>query len=103
MRRDDRSYLLDMLIAARDAVAFAKGLSYDEFATDRRSQLAILKLVEIVGTAADPLRHPRLAAPGATDRGRPEPWIGVAPHLQPASAPNRLHRHLVKRVEFGAA
>ena len=39
MRRDDRSYLLDMLVAAHDAVAFAKGLSYDEFATDRRRRL----------------------------------------------------------------
>ena len=64
MRRDDRSYLLDMLVAARDAVTFAKGLSYDEFATDRRSQLAILKSVEIVGEAASRLsaetkeRHP---------------------------------------------
>ena len=64
MRRDDRSYLLDMLVAARDAMAFAKGLSYDEFATDRRSQLAILKSVEIVGEAASRLsaetkeRHP---------------------------------------------
>ena len=64
MRRDDRSYLLDMLVAARDAVAFTKGLSYDEFAKDRRSQLAILKSVEIVGEAASCLsaetkeRHP---------------------------------------------
>ena len=55
MRRDDRSYLLDMLVAARDAVAFMKGLSYDEFAQDRRSQLAILKSVEIVGEAASRL------------------------------------------------
>ena len=31
MRRDDGSYLLDMPVAARDAVAFAKGLSYFEF------------------------------------------------------------------------
>ncbi len=52
MRRDDASFLLDMLVAARDAVAFAEGLSYSQFATDRRSQLAILKSVEIVGEAA---------------------------------------------------
>ena len=64
MRRDDRSYLLDMLVAARDAVSFTKGLSYDEFARDRRSQFAILKAVEIVGEAASRLsadtkeRHP---------------------------------------------
>lgn len=55
MRRDDASFLLDMLVAARDAVAFAEGLSYTQFARDRRSQLAILKSVEIVGEAASRL------------------------------------------------
>ena len=52
MRRDDTSYLLDMLVAARDAVVFADGLSFSEFARDQRTQLAILKCVEIVGEAA---------------------------------------------------
>ena len=41
-----------MLVADRDAVAFAERLSYAEFTRDRRSQLAILKAVEIVGEAA---------------------------------------------------
>lgn len=49
MRRDDASFLLDMPVAARDAVAFAAGLSFSEFARDQRTQLAILKSVEIVG------------------------------------------------------
>lgn len=52
MRRDDASYLLDMLVAARDAVAFSEGLSFSRFAGERRSQLAILEAVEIVGDAA---------------------------------------------------
>lgn len=52
MRRDDASYLLDMLVAARDAVAFSEELSFSGFAGDRRTQLAILKAVEIVGEAA---------------------------------------------------
>ena len=52
MQRDDASYLLDMLYAARDAVEFAGELSYAEFTRDRRHQLAILKSVEIVGEAA---------------------------------------------------
>ena len=51
MRRDS-AYLLDMLVATRDAVDFADGLSYDEYVGDRRHQLAILKAVEIVGEAA---------------------------------------------------
>ncbi len=52
MPRDDTAYLLDMLVAARDAVAFAEGMSYAEFEGDRRTQLSILKSVEIVGEAA---------------------------------------------------
>ena len=71
MRRDDTSYLLDMLVAARDAVAFAHGLSYADFAADRRSQLAILKSVETVGEAAS-----RLSA--ATRKRNPDiPWREV--------------------------
>ena len=52
MRRDDAAYLLDMLVATRDAVNLADGLAYDSYLGDRRHQLAILKAVEIVGEAA---------------------------------------------------
>ena len=52
MQRDDSAYLLDMLLASRDALSFTEGLSYDEFALDRRTQLSVLKAVEIVGEAA---------------------------------------------------
>ena len=55
MQRDETAYLFDMLVAARDAVAFADGLSYDEYLGDRRHQFAILKAVEIVGEAASRL------------------------------------------------
>ena len=37
MPRDDDSFLLDMLLAARDAVSFASGLTYERFA---QSQIA---------------------------------------------------------------
>ena len=49
MPRDDSAYLLDMLLAARDALSFTEGMSYDDFVFDRRTQLSVLKLVEIVG------------------------------------------------------
>ncbi len=52
MPREEEALLLDMLESARDAVAFAEGLEYRDFVEDRRSQLAILKAVEIVGEAA---------------------------------------------------
>ena len=52
MPRDDSAYLLDMLLAARDALSFTEGHSYNEFARDRRTQLSVVKSVEIVGEAA---------------------------------------------------
>ena len=54
MPRDDSTYLLDMLLAAHDALSFAEGVSFDDFVRDRRTQLSILKSVEIVGEAAAP-------------------------------------------------
>ena len=51
MRRDD-AYLLDMLLAAREAREFAASLTFPEFERNRMAQLAILKAVEVVGEAA---------------------------------------------------
>ncbi len=52
MPRDDSTYLLDMLLAARDALSFTEDLSFEDFVRDRRTQLSVLKSVEIVGEAA---------------------------------------------------
>ena len=51
MRRDD-AWLLDMLLAVRDAMAFAAPLTFSEFEDDHLHQLAIPKAVEIIGEAA---------------------------------------------------
>ena len=51
MWRDD-AWLLDMLLAARDAVTFAAPLTFPEFEDDPLQHLAILKSVEIIGEAA---------------------------------------------------
>ena len=48
MPRDD-ILLLDMLLAARDAVEFAAGLTSEAFERNRMAQRATLKSVEIVG------------------------------------------------------
>ena len=48
----DYAYLLDMLIAARDAVEFSGEITYSQFENSRLHQNAILKAVEIVGEAA---------------------------------------------------
>ena len=54
MRRDD-AYLLDMLLAARDAVEFARGLTYAKFECSRLHQNAIVKSVEVIGEAVSRL------------------------------------------------
>ena len=70
MRRDG-ILLLDMLLASREAVHFAYGLTFEAFSQDRRSQLAILKAVETVGEAAS-----RVSAD--TRNAHPEiPWAEI--------------------------
>lgn len=51
MWRDD-AYLLDMLIAAREAREFSTGLSWDEFRNSTLHQHAIAKALENIGEAA---------------------------------------------------
>ncbi len=52
MPRDDDAYLLDMLLAARDGVRFASGLTFEQFEGSRLQQYAVLKAIEIIGEAA---------------------------------------------------
>ena len=65
MRRDD-AWLLDMLLAARDAVKFAAPSTFHEFEDDDLNQLTILKSIEIIGEAASRIseetraRHPNI-------------------------------------------
>jgi uncharacterized protein with HEPN domain len=54
MRRDD-AFLLDMLIAARDATAFVNGLTEEQFQASRMHQLAVMKVLETIGEAASRL------------------------------------------------
>ena len=41
----DCAYFLDMLIAPRDALSFTRGMSFDDFLRDRRTQLSVLESV----------------------------------------------------------
>ena len=70
MRHDD-AYLLDMLLAVREARKFADALTFTAFEQNRMAQLAILKAVEIVGEAAS-----RVSAMGK--KAYPEiPWTEI--------------------------
>lgn len=70
MRHDD-AYLLDMLLAAREAGAFAVELNFLEFQRNRMAQLAILKSIEVVGEAASRISN-------EYRESHPEiPWSGI--------------------------
>ena len=51
-RRDDRVSLVDMLIYAREAVGLLGEATLSDIVEDRVKQLALRKLVEVVGEAA---------------------------------------------------
>ena len=51
MRRDE-AYLLDILIAARKALRFLEGMSWEEFQQSELHQNAVMQPLEIIGEAA---------------------------------------------------
>ena len=51
MRRDD-AWLLDMVIAARKAIAFTSGMSPEGFLEDEAKLHAVIRMVQIIGEAA---------------------------------------------------
>lgn len=66
-RRDDTVFLVDMLNHAREAVELLGNTRLDDLMSDRVTELALRKLVEIVGEAASRTsattqeRHPEIA------------------------------------------
>ena len=52
-RRDDRVSLVDMLIHAEEAVVLLGEVTLNDLIEDRVKQLALRKLVEVVGEAAN--------------------------------------------------
>lgn len=61
MWRDD-AYLLDMLIAARRALEFSRGLTWEQFEQSDLHQHAIAKALENIGEAARKVSEERKAA-----------------------------------------
>lgn len=66
MRRDD-SYLLDILLAARQALKFMDGVNREEFDEDDLLQNAVMRPLQIIGEASSRLSgsfrksHPEIA------------------------------------------
>ena len=69
--RHDNAYVLDMLLAAREATGFAANLSFDEFERHRMAQLAILKSIEVIGEAASRV------SPGCMESHPEIPWSRI--------------------------
>ncbi len=65
----DRSLLLDMLLAAKDATAFVTGLGEVEFRQSRLHQNAVIRSLEVIGEAAGKISdafqtaHPEIRSP----------------------------------------
>ena len=51
MKRDEAAYLLDMLLAAKDALELSPGLTFQQFTENCLHQNAIFKSIEIIGEA----------------------------------------------------
>ncbi len=61
MRRDS-SYLLDILIAAREACQFVSGITWQQFEQSRLHQNAVIKALETIGEAASRVSSETMAA-----------------------------------------
>ena len=48
----DEAYLLDILLAARDAVSFVEGLDWERFKASKLHQDAVVRTLEVIGEAA---------------------------------------------------
>ncbi|KAF0182567.1 MAG: hypothetical protein FD164_1130 [Nitrospirae bacterium] len=52
MNRDVSLYIRDMLRNMRDAGEFIEGMSYDQFANDKKTRNDVLRSLEVIGEAA---------------------------------------------------
>ncbi|MEK7400069.1 MAG: DUF86 domain-containing protein [Candidatus Poribacteria bacterium] len=52
MTKDYRDYLDDIINAIKDVEDFTKGMTYEDFRSDRKTLLAVFKCIEDIGEAA---------------------------------------------------
>ena len=52
MRRDPRDYVNDILDSIEKIEGFVKGIDYEEFLRDEKTQYAVVRALEIIGEAA---------------------------------------------------
>jgi len=59
---DDASLVLDIVLGCDDAARLSEGADFDAFAADLKLQLALVKLIEIIGEPASKLTAPMRAS-----------------------------------------
>lgn len=92
MWRDD-TYLLDMLISAKEAREFSKGLTWEEFQHSSLHQHAIAKAIENIGEAAHKISE-------KTKNDHPEiPWHQIV-SLRHRIVHDYFHLDLVRMWEI---
>lgn len=65
MKRDYRDYLEDILTAIDESEEFTRGLSFEQFAKDRKAVNAVVRTLEVMGEAAGRIPDDlRAQAPG---------------------------------------
>jgi len=70
--RTDQDYLADMLEAARRALVYCAGMTYEQFLADPKTQDAVVRNIEILGEAAKRLSPQCRGATAAV------PWKNIA-------------------------
>jgi uncharacterized protein with HEPN domain len=58
----DRTRVVDMLDSARAAVEMCRGMTYDQFESDRKTRRAVEREIEIIGEAANKVSEATRAA-----------------------------------------
>jgi len=71
MKKDDSIYLEHILISIKDIERFIKDLKYEDFVKDYKLQLALFRLIEIIGEASI-----KISAP-LKDKYSEIPWIDI--------------------------
>lgn len=92
MWRDD-AYLLDMLLAAKEARKFSEGLTWQEFQESSLHQHAIAKALENIGEAANKISD-------ETKHGHPEIFWDQIVALRHRIAHDYFHLDLVRIWEI---
>ena len=74
----DKAYLLDMLLAARKALEFTRGMTTEQFQANETVQHAVMRMIQVIGEAA------RLISPEFKEAQPEIPWpaiVGMRHHL----------------------